>query len=69
MMMIVGAPRHAQYPTRDHYLAMGAHADYRAVASSRHEALRATYILSVVPEYVDREPPPAPPGDGGASSS
>ena len=48
---------------------MGAHADYLAVASARHEALRATYILSIVPEYVDREPPPPPPGDGGSSSS
>jgi len=45
----------AVYPSRDAYLSMGASPEYLKTAHFRHEGLQETYIISCVPEFIDKE--------------
>lgn len=44
----------AEYPCRDCYFSMGADAEYLKAAHFRHKGLRDTYIISCLPEEVDK---------------
>lgn len=44
----------AEYPSRDAFFSMGASDEYLKVSQFRHEGLQETYIVSVLPEEVDR---------------
>uniref|UniRef100_A0A7S4T2J5 DUF1330 domain-containing protein n=1 Tax=Alexandrium monilatum TaxID=311494 RepID=A0A7S4T2J5_9DINO len=46
-----------EYPCRDSYLSMSASEEYMRTAHFRHEGLQDTYIISCLPELVDKTPP------------
>eukprot|EP00929_Paragymnodinium_shiwhaense_P065926 TRINITY_DN33029_c0_g1_i1.p1 TRINITY_DN33029_c0_g1~~TRINITY_DN33029_c0_g1_i1.p1 ORF type:complete len:350 (-),score=35.10 TRINITY_DN33029_c0_g1_i1:150-1121(-) len=46
----------AEYPTRDHFLSMGASEEYMKTAQFRHRGLDETYIVSCLPEFVNKAP-------------
>lgn len=49
----------AEYPCRDSYLTMGTDPRYIDASRHRHAGLEATYIISIVPDFVEERPPPA----------
>lgn len=46
----------AEYPSRDSFLSMGSSQRYLEVASLRHKGLEETYIVSCVPQLLDKHP-------------